>query len=124
KDLIKNESLNIATQGSTFIILPFLISKPAGVFINELTAVIKKAEKEPPIITGILIKKCVHLLLNLSQVYKYILKKIASKKNANVSINNGNAITWPPICINVGHNNDSCNPIIVPVTTPTATVIV
>ena len=27
--------------------------KPAGVFINELTDVIKNAENEPPIITGI-----------------------------------------------------------------------
>ena len=32
------------------------ISKPAGVFINEFTEVIKNAENEPPIITGKLIK--------------------------------------------------------------------
>ena len=36
----------------------------------------------------------------------------------------GSAITWPPIFINVGQTSESCNPIIVPVTTPTATVIV
>ena len=30
----------------------------------------------------------------------------------------------PPIFINVGQTSESCNPIIVPVTTPTATVIV
>src|SRR5699024_2741219 len=100
------------------------ISNPAGVFINEFTDVINNAENEPPIITGILKRKCSHLFLNLFQVYKYILRNIASKKNANVSKKSGNAITWPPICINVGHNNDNCNPIIVPVTTPTATVIV
>ena len=29
-----------------------------------------------------------------------------------------------PICIKVGHNSDNCSPIIVPVTTPTATVMV
>ncbi len=40
----------------------------------------KNAEKEPPIITGILIKKCVHLFLKQSQVYKYILKKIAQRR--------------------------------------------
>ena len=44
--------------------------KTAGVFINELTDVIKNAENEPPIMTGIDMKKCVHLFLNLSQVYK------------------------------------------------------
>ena len=47
-------------------------NKWTGVFINELTAVIKNAENEPPNITGILIQKCVHLFLNRSQVYKYI----------------------------------------------------
>ena len=65
-----NDELNIASNGWTFTIRPFLISKPAGVFINELTDVIKNAENEPPIITGIDMKKCVHLFLNLSQVYK------------------------------------------------------
>ncbi len=41
---IKNESLNIATSGCTLTILPFFISNPAGVFMNELTAVIKNGE--------------------------------------------------------------------------------
>ncbi len=67
----------------------------------------KNAEKEPPIITGILIKKCVHLFLKRSQVYKYILQENSLKKNANVSINNGSAITCPPISINVGQINDN-----------------
>src|SRR5699024_12481258 len=115
---------NIAATGSIFINLPLIKSNPPGVFMIEFTDVMENAENVPPIITGKLIKKCVHPPLNLSQVYKSILKKIASKKNANVSINNGRAITCPPNCINDGHNNDNCSPIIVPVTTPTATVIV
>lgn len=92
--------------------------------MNEFTDVIKKAEKEPPIITGKEIIKCIHLFLNLSQVYKYMLRKIASKKNANVSINSGKAMTCPLIFMKVGQTSESYRPMIVPVTTPTATVIV
>ena len=55
-----NEELNIASNGCTLTMRPFFISKPAGVFINELTDV-KNAENEPPIITGNEIIKCVHL---------------------------------------------------------------
>ena len=48
---------------------------------------------------------------------------MASKKNAKVSINKGRAITCPANCIKFGHSRLNCKPIIVPVTTPTATVI-
>ena len=59
--LTRNEGLNIASSGCTLTILPSFISNPAGVFMNEFTDVIKNAENEPPIITGMLIMKCVHL---------------------------------------------------------------
>ena len=65
-----NEELNIASNGCTLTMRPFFISKPAGVFINEFTEVIKNAENEPPMMTGILIMKCVHLFLKRSHVYK------------------------------------------------------
>src|SRR5699024_5530130 len=96
---------------------------PSGMFIKLFTIVINTADMQQPINTRRDNNKWVYGFLNRSHVYKYIPKKIASKKKAKTSINNGKAITLPATCMKLGHSNDSCNPIAVPVTTPIATVM-
>ncbi|GAA3333457.1 hypothetical protein GCM10020331_097560 [Ectobacillus funiculus] len=50
--------LNIANIGFTFTNCPFTRSNPCGAFMNALTTVIKIAEKDAPIATGINSNRC------------------------------------------------------------------
>src|SRR5699024_1021952 len=90
--LTHDEGLNIAAIGSIFKSSPPSKSNPAGVFINEFTVVIKTADKVEPITIGIFNSQWYQGFLKRSHVYKNIPRNIASKKNAKVSINSGNAI--------------------------------
>src|SRR5438034_8433067 len=97
--------------------LPFLITKPAGVFIQEFALTINHAEARPLIQIGKEQSQCARGERR-SQPYRYRPRKIASKKNANASSAKGKPTTAPANLIYVGQSRPSSNESMVPVTAP------
>src|SRR5436309_3528384 len=111
--------LSIAWIGFISTTLPFLITKPAGVFIQELALTINHAEARPLIQIGKEQSQCARGERR-SHPYRYRPRKIASKKKANPSNANGSPTTAPANLIYVGHSRPSSNERIVPETAPIA----
>src|SRR5437660_5214725 len=86
--------LNTACQGLIPVTCPFLMTKPAGVFIQELALTINQAEARPLIQMGKEQSQCA-LGERRSQPYRYSPRKIASVKKAKPSSRNGRPTTAP-----------------------------
>src|SRR2546421_9845803 len=86
--------LNIACKGLISTTRPFLITKPAGVFIHEFALTINQAEANPLIQIGNEHSQCARGERRL-QPYRYRPRKIASVKKAKPSIKKGKPTTWP-----------------------------
>src|SRR5712691_4212735 len=109
----------MACMGSMFVTCPFLITKPAGVFIHEFVLTINHADANPLIQIGNEQSQCARGV-SLSQPYRYRPRKIASRKNAKPSKAKAGPTTAPANLIQVGQSRPSSNESIVPDTAPIA----
>src|SRR6266705_4730409 len=112
-------AFSIAWIGFISTTLPFLITKPAGVFIQEFALTINHAEARPLIQIGNEQSQWARGERR-SQPYRYRPRKIASKKKAKPSRANGSPTTAPANLMYVGHSRPSSNERMVPETAPIA----
>src|ERR1700680_367446 len=111
--------LNMACMGSIFVTLPFLITKPAGVFIHAFVLTINQADANPLIQIGNEQSQCARGV-SLSQPYRYRPRKMASRKNAKPSKAKAGPTTEPANLIQVGQSRPSSNERMIPDTAPIA----
>src|SRR5712692_9903202 len=94
---------SIARKGLIPTTFPCTISKPAGVFIQELALTINHAETAPLIQTGKEQSQCTRGERRFYP-YRYRPRKIASRKKAKPSRANGRPMMEPEKFIKVGQS--------------------
>lgn len=113
--------LNMAAHGSMSMSAPAFRVNPVGVFIQALAATTNTAEDTPLRSTPTPAARC-SLGGTFFQPYRYTPRKMASRKNAKPSIENGMPTSGPARSMKSGHSSPSSNDSTVPLTAPTANI--